>query len=156
MTQSSRASYEGIGAESPDGTALFSGLSLWNAECPACGHVFEEGDTVLLYVVRTAGRMRFEVGRAVCDDDTHPLRTEYTLGAEELLIEGRVGLCSDVVTQSSWRVLVAPRIVGVSAAASKALSKPRADVPDEEPTTTSPRHAGVTIFNVNARTEGEW
>jgi hypothetical protein len=118
-----------------------------------CGHVFGEGERVLLYVVRPADRVRFEIGRTVCDDDTHPLRTEYTLGAEELLIAGRVGLCSDVVTQSSWRVLVAPQVVGVSEAASKALSKPRADEPDDEQTTTSPRHAGLATFNDS---EGEW
>lgn len=153
MTHSRRASYEGIGAESCGGTALFSGLSLRNVECPACGHTFGEGDSIVLYVVRPAGRTRFEVGRAVCDDDAHPLRTEFTLGAEELLIAGRVGVCSDVVTQSSWRVLVAPRIVGVSEAASKALTKPCTDERDDKPTTTSPRHVGLAM--VNTRTEGE-
>lgn len=151
MEDSRRASYEGIGAESPEVAALFSGLSLRNAECPACGHVFEEGDAVLLYVARPAGRVRFEIGRAVCD--VHSVRTEYTLGVEELLIAGRVGLCSDAVTQSSWRVLVAPRIIGVSEAASKAITKLRADEPDDEQTTTSARHAGLATFN--ARTEGE-
>ena len=91
------------------------------ATCQACGSPLHEGNSVVAYVFRPAGELLFQTGYVVCGDDEHELPKEYTLGVRELLVEGRVGWCSDGATQSSWPVLLAPEVVGVSVAATKSL-----------------------------------
>ncbi|WP_218138587.1 hypothetical protein [Halobacterium jilantaiense] len=93
------------------------------ATCQVCGSSFCEGDAVFVYVFRPAGEVMFQVGYVVCGDEGHELPTEYTLGVRELLVEGRIGLCSDGATQSSWPVLLDPVVVGVSSAATKSVRK---------------------------------
>ena len=65
----------------------------------------------------------FQVGYVVCGDGDHELPEEYTLGVRELVVEGRVGWCSDGATQSSWPVLLDPEVRAVSAAATKSVRK---------------------------------
>ncbi|ADQ66906.1 hypothetical protein [Halogeometricum borinquense] len=65
----------------------------------------------------------FQVGHVVCGDEDHALPEEYTFGVRELVVEGRVGWCSDGATQSSWPVLLDPEVVAVSAAATKSVRK---------------------------------
>jgi hypothetical protein len=96
------------------------------ATCQTCGSPLHEGDSIVAYVFRPAGELLFQTGYVVCGDDEHELPMEYTLGVRELLVEGRVGWCSDGATQSSWPVLLVPEVVGVSAAATKSLRR----VPD--------------------------
>jgi hypothetical protein len=93
------------------------------ATCQVCGSSFHEGDAVVVYVFRPAGEVTFQVGYVVCGDGQHEPPEEFTLGVRELLVEGRVGWCSDVATQSSWRVLVAPEVRVVSGAATKSARK---------------------------------
>ena len=139
------ANNEGIGAVPTTETSLFQGLSLPNEACPACGHTFAEGDSILLYVYRTAGSSHYHLGTAVCGDDNHTRRTEFTLGVRETLLHARVGVCSDAATQSTWLVLLAPEVKGVSNPATKALNKPT------EEKTHTPQHAGLPRFET---TEG--
>jgi len=96
------------------------------ATCQACGSPLHEGDAVVVYVFRPAGSVRYQVGHVVCGDGQHTQIEVFTLGVRELLVEGRVGWCSDGATQSSWPVLLAPEAAGVSAAATKSLRR----VPD--------------------------
>jgi len=96
------------------------------ATCQACGSPLHEGDAVVVYVFRPAGSVRYQVGHVVCGDGRHTQVEVFTLGVRELLVEGRVGWCSDGAMQSSWPVLFAPEVVGVSAAATKSLRR----VPD--------------------------
>jgi 5-methylcytosine-specific restriction endonuclease McrA len=93
------------------------------ATCQVCGSSLREGEAVVVYVFRPAGEVMFQVGHVVCGDEGHELPTEYTLGVRELLVEGRIGLCSDGATQSSWPVLLDPEVSGVSAAATKSLRR---------------------------------
>ncbi|WP_336034335.1 hypothetical protein [Halobacterium yunchengense] len=86
-----------------------------------CGSSLREGDSVVVYVFRPAGEVMFQVGYVVCGDEEHELPREYTLGVRELVVEGRVGWCSDGATQSSWPVLLSPEVVAVSAAATKSV-----------------------------------
>ena len=144
MKPTERASYEGIGAESSNPASPFEGMSLPNEACVACGHTFIEADPVLLYVYRPAGRTRYTIGCAVCGDEKHEKRTEFTLGSEELLIEGRVGTCADAATQSTWLVLIAPETVGVSDPSSKALTTPRSRSTEN---TNELNHAGLATFH---------
>jgi hypothetical protein len=97
------------------------------ATCQVCGSSFRDGDAVVVYVFRPAGEVMFQLGYIVCGDEGHGLPTEYTLGVRELLVEGRIGGCSDGATQSSWPMVVDPEVVGVSAAATKSVRK----IPDD-------------------------
>lgn len=76
-----------------------------------------------MYVFRPAGSVRYQIGHVVCGDGRHKQVEMFTLGVRELLVEGRVGWCSDGATQSSWPVLLAPEVVRVSAAATKSLRR---------------------------------
>jgi hypothetical protein len=91
------------------------------ATCQVCGSSLCEGEAVVVYVFRPADEVMFQVGYVVCDDEGHELPTEYTLGVRELLVEGRLGVCSEGATQSSWPVLLDPEVVAVSAAATKSV-----------------------------------
>src|SRR6056297_2333186 len=66
--------------------------------CQVCGAVLSGGSPVSVYVYRPAGESTFEIGHVVCGDDGHDLTTHFTLGVRELIVDGRVGLCSDVST----------------------------------------------------------
>jgi hypothetical protein len=112
------------------------------ATCQVCGSSLYEGDAVVVYVFRPAGEVMFQVGYVVCGDEKHELPREYTLGVRELVVEGRVGWCSDGATQSSWPVLLSPGLVAVSAAATKSVrlvpdggSRTNAQLTVEEPQT---------------------
>ncbi|WP_254768418.1 hypothetical protein [Salinilacihabitans rarus] len=91
------------------------------ATCQVCGSPLREGESVVVYVFRPAGEVMFQVGYVVCSGEAHELPEEYTLGVRELVVEGRVGWCSDGATQSSWPVLLSPEVVAVSAAATKSV-----------------------------------
>ncbi|QSG02899.1 hypothetical protein [Natranaeroarchaeum sulfidigenes] len=91
------------------------------AKCLVCGSSFGEGDTVVVYVFRPADETVFQVGYVLCAEDRDGYLSEGTLGVRELLVEGRVGVCTDGATQSSWPVLLAPEILGVSAASTKSI-----------------------------------
>ncbi len=62
-----------------------------------------------------------QVGYVLCGEDRDGYLSEFTLGLRELLVKGRVGWCSDGAMQSSWPVLLAPEILGVSEAATKSI-----------------------------------
>ena len=119
-----------VGQESIDDRLLeeihqLIGVSLGEgaATCQVCGSPLHEGDAVVVYAFRPAGTVRYQIGHVVCSDSRHKQVDVFTLGVRELLVEGRVGWCSDGATQSSWPVLLAPEVVGVSAAATKSLRR---------------------------------
>jgi hypothetical protein len=88
-----------------------------------CGSPLHEGDAVVVYVFRPAGEVMFQVGYVVCGDEAHELPKVFTLGVRELVVEGRVGWCSDGAMQSSWPVLLDPEVMLVSAAETKSVRK---------------------------------
>jgi hypothetical protein len=91
------------------------------ATCQVCGSPLREGEAVVVYVFRPAGSAGYQIGHVVCVDDRQAQMRVFTLSVRELLVEGRVGWCSDGATQSSWPVLLAPELIGVSGAATKSL-----------------------------------
>ena len=97
------------------------------ATCLVCGSFLRVGETVVAYVFRPAGEVVFQIGYVLCGTDRDEYQSEFTLGVRELLVEGRVGWCSDGATQSSWPVLLAPEVLGVSAAATKSIRCATAD-----------------------------
>ncbi|MFC4540812.1 hypothetical protein ACFO5R_02575 [Halosolutus amylolyticus] len=91
------------------------------ATCLVCVTSLCEGDEVVVYVFRPAGEVMVQVGYVLCGEDRDGYLSEFTLGLRELLVKGRVGWCSDGAMQSSWPVLLAPEILGVSEAATKSI-----------------------------------
>ncbi|TKX87936.1 hypothetical protein EXE43_00600 [Halorubrum sp. SS5] len=88
------------------------------AMCQVCGCELREGDDLTAYAFRAAGNPVFEVGFVMCGADEHEHPSVFTRGVHELVVTGRVGLCTDVSTQSSWLVLIEPTPVVVSVASS--------------------------------------
>lgn len=84
------------------------------AECQICGRELREGDELTAYAFRAAGNSVFEIGYVMCGDDEHAHPTEFMRGVHELVVTGRIGLCTDVATQSSWLVLIAPEPIVAS------------------------------------------
>ena len=90
------------------------------AMCQVCGCDLGEGDGVTAYAFRAAGNPVFEIGYVMCGADEHEHPSVFTRGVHELVVTGRVGLCTDVSMQSSWLVLLEPTPVVVSVASSSA------------------------------------
>ncbi|WP_435345715.1 hypothetical protein [Haloarchaeobius sp. HRN-SO-5] len=153
-----------VGQESIDDRLLeeisqLIGVSLGEgaATCQVCGSPLHEGESVVVYVFRPAGEAMFQVGHAVCGDEGHELPEEYTLGVRELLVEGRIGVCSDGATQSSWPVLLDPEVVALSAAVTKSVRKipdggsPANGASDVEVPETSETQAKVSLEEARRR-----
>lgn len=90
--------------------------------CQVCGSELQEGSPVVAYAFRPTGEPTFEIGHVRCADDRHVPTECFTLGVRGLVVEGRVGWCSDQATQSSWPVLLAPEVLVVSPASTTAVS----------------------------------
>ena len=107
--------------------------------CQACGSELPEGAPVAVYAFQPLDKLTFQIGYTKCAEGRYVPSECFTLGVRELLVEGRVGTCSDQATQSSWPVLVAPELVAVSAASTKSVqwlseeTRERVGDVDEEP-----------------------
>jgi hypothetical protein len=103
--------------------------------CVACGSRLFEGREVFVYAYKPAGGPRFGVGYVFCaeHDEHHCLDTTtedplYTVGVRELVVQGRIGTCTDVRTQAARLVLLDPTPVVVS----DETTKTGREVPVEE------------------------
>ena len=96
-------------------------LASTSGACQHCGRSFTEGDDVVVYICKPADQPAHEVGHCVCAHDEHRQQEVFTLGVHELLVAGRVGMASDVATQSTWPLLVEPVPLGVSAPATTTI-----------------------------------
>ncbi|RZV10495.1 hypothetical protein BDK88_1663 [Natrinema hispanicum] len=123
MEESNPINQETVGAQLTEEISQIECVSLGEgaATCLVCGSFLREGETVVAYVFRPAGEVVFQIGHVLCGADRDEYSSVFTLGVRELLVEGRVGWCSDGATQSSWPVLLAPEVLGVSAAATKSI-----------------------------------
>lgn len=72
--------------------------------------MLREGDTVTVYAFRAAGTPQFDIGYVMCGADTHHHPTAGMRGVHELIVTGRIGRCTDVATQQSCVVLLAPTL----------------------------------------------
>ena len=83
--------------------------------CQVCNESINEGDEVICHLQSPADQNRYDIKQTRCTD--HDDLTELlTLGVDELVIDGRIGCCSDQATQQSWPVLLVPRLRLVSSA----------------------------------------
>ena len=85
--------------------------------CQACGEAIREDDRITLYLYRPAERERYTIGQCRCSDHNEDLTSLFTLGVDELIVDGQVGRCSNHTSQQSWPVLLAPQLRLVSTAA---------------------------------------
>ncbi len=84
------------------------------AVCEVCGEKLREGEPIVAFAFRPVEQPAFEVGHVKCIECRHEPSEFFTLGVRELILEGRIGTCSDPATQSSWPVLLAPQPRAVS------------------------------------------
>ena len=114
---------EGIGDRLIEDISQVEQLALGEGAvaCQGCSDLLSEGSAVVVYAFRPAGEPTFQLGYVKCAEG-RPVPSEcFTLGVRELIVQGRVGTCSDQAMQSSWPVLVAPEVLAVSAADSKSV-----------------------------------
>ncbi|THE64282.1 hypothetical protein D8Y22_13705 [Salinadaptatus halalkaliphilus] len=95
-----------------EGFALGEGAAV----CEVCGEKLREGAPIVAFAFRPVDQPAFEIGHVKCIDCRHEPTEFFTLGVRELILEGRIGTCSDPATQSSWPVLLAPQPRAVSPA----------------------------------------
>ncbi len=86
------------------------------AVCEVCGVKLREGAPLVVFAFRPVDQPAFEVGHVKCVECRHEPTEFFTLGVRELVLDGRIGTCSDPATQSSWQVLLAPQTRAVSPA----------------------------------------
>ena len=106
------------------------------AACQVCGCELREGDGLTTYAFRAAGNRFFEIGYVMCAADEHEHPSVFMRGVHELVVTGRIGLCTDVATQSSWLVLIEPEPV----VASRPRSSDAYTIGEETTRETDPLH----------------
>ena len=89
--------------------------SLDEPACQVCDDPLGEGDHITLYLYKPAGSERYNIGQCRCRSHDDNLPSLFTLGVEELIVEGRIGQCRDHATQQAWPILLAPSIRLISA-----------------------------------------
>lgn len=94
---------------------LLAGYQLKETRCSYCKTTLHDGDLITAYAVRYAGDDNWSVPRLYCRDCHSPTLTDPTLGATELLAEGRVGYVLDGATQQSSLTLLSIERVTKSA-----------------------------------------
>jgi len=89
------------------------------AICHECGKRIREGESVTVNVIRQPNAATYNRSNITCESHHSTLLDGFEKEARELVVKGRVGWCSDQATQSSWPVLLAPRVYVVSQAGRK-------------------------------------
>lgn len=90
---------------------LLTGYWLQEQRCSFCKTTLQEGVRVSAYVVRYAGDDAWSIPRLYCRGCQSSI-TDPTLGATELLADGRLGCITDVTTQqTSLTLLEIERII---------------------------------------------
>ena len=100
--------------------------------CQLCKEPLTEGDQLTLYLYRPAGSSGYDIGQCRCRRHDEGLTTLFSLGVDELIVDGRVGQCRDHATQQTWPVLVSPTIQLLSASdttTGRTPAEPKTDTP---------------------------
>lgn len=131
------------GKESIDGL-LIKEINHLKRKCQGRGIELREGVRVTAYCVRPVESLLFSVGCVSCRECGVVPREQFTLTADELVVDGRVGRCVDVATQSSWSVVLASALRVVSAAGAVHATRrfDRADDRRVSPACTAARGRG--------------
>lgn len=90
---------------------LLAGYWLQERRCSYCKTTLQEGDPVSAYAVQYAGDETWSIPRLYCRGCQLTI-TDPTLGATELLVDGRLGCIMDAaIQQTSLTLLEIERIV---------------------------------------------
>lgn len=94
---------------------------LYEAElnCQMCGTELSDSDQITLYLYRSAGGCTYTIGQCRCRNHNEDLKTLFTLGLRELIVDGRIGQFRDPTTEETWPVLLTPSIRLISAGDTK-------------------------------------
>ena len=113
MEHNNLQSEDGTGVEQIEDISKLKQIALGEGPeaCQICDRKLREGDELTAYAFRAAGNSIFDIGYVMCGADEHEHPTEFMRGVHELVVTGRIGCCTDVATQSSWLVLIAPEPV---------------------------------------------
>ena len=84
---------------------LLTGFQLAETRCSFCKTSLQEGDAVSAYAVRYAGDESWSVPCLYCQACRSTIDNP-TLGATELLVEGRLGVTMDAATQQTALTLL--------------------------------------------------
>lgn len=85
-------------------------------ECQICNEAIIYGNEVVCHLVCPSGTTRYDLAQFRCTAHADSVTEHLTTGADELVVAGRIGRCSDQQTDQSWPVLLVPRLRLVSAA----------------------------------------
>ena len=84
---------------------LLAGFPLAESRCSYCKTTLQEGDRVSAYAVRYVGDESWSIPRLYCRACRSTIE-DPTLGATELLVEGRLGWTMDTATQRTSLTLL--------------------------------------------------
>ena len=78
-------------------------------ECHECHRSLTEGTEITLRATQASDEAVFEFGQVQCREHDIKQNEEFNSELRELIVEGRVGRCSDQSRQTSWPVLLHPQ-----------------------------------------------
>ena len=78
-------------------------------ECHECHRSLTEGIEIILLATQAPPEAVFELGQVKCREHGIDQNDEFNSERRELIVEGRVGRCSDQSRQTSWPVLLHPQ-----------------------------------------------
>jgi len=82
--------------------------------CQVSGSKLPDGTPVTVYAYRPAGQPTYDIGYILRKHADTEIPTYFTLGVRELIVDGHIGRCVDPVSDTSWPVLLDPKIRAVS------------------------------------------
>jgi len=111
MHHSTPPTQEPIDNQLIEGISQFKQVALGEgaAVCEVCGEELREGESVVVFAFRPVEQPVFEIGHVKCTECRHEPTVFFTLGVREIVLDGRIGTCTDPATQSWWPVLLAPQ-----------------------------------------------
>ena len=86
------------------------GQSLGEPTCQVCNEPISDAEQITLYLYKSAGNSTYRIGQCRCRSHDDGLTDLFTLGVDELVVDGRVGQCRDHATHQTWPVLIAPTL----------------------------------------------
>lgn len=116
MEKSNPSKQESVGDQLSEDISQLECFALGEgaAVCEVCDKRLQEGAPIVVFAFRPVEKPAFEVGHVKCIDCRHEPTEFFTLGVRELVLDGRIGTCTDPATQSWWPVLLAPQPRAVS------------------------------------------
>lgn len=115
-----------------------------NPTCQYCKEALTEGDQVTLYLYKPAGSATYSIGQCRCRTHNDDITTLFTLGVDELIVDGRIGQCRDHATQQTCPVLISPSVRLRSAQDTTTGRAPPKRVATDQSTATSLNRQPIT------------